>query len=761
MAKKVLEEFDLPDENSFRGDIIDHVAREQELLNRQKKASKSIYDNEAGKLKDKTDFFVLINFVNQKVKRNGLGYLTECPVCKHDPPSLIISNKTKRYRCAKCDESGDMIDYIKHIKKVDFKKALKLLRNLLLEQEKKKEMKKNKDRESDLSPEETVRELGNLKKKLNGNSQAETPADKTDNELSLADVSLNETDQMDSRKKTKKTSKTASINDLVSSPEPEKGKSNKKKNETAGKPEKQPGTPSFFKKNDLLYFDFPDIRYKIAGVTEDFTTSLRLNIRVIHNDNSKTGTVNLYEDNQLTKYIHKISEALDIPEKTLDDHLDKITEILEKNRDEEREKKNRQKAVKQVYILKPDERKKTLDIITKSDIIKDHLLPDMEQGLKHTGEEINKEICYHAILSRYYIPINPCTISPYGKGKSYLHQCICKLVPDEDLKEYSRITKNDLFYKDEENAFQHKIISIDEVKGLKESLYAVRSLISSGFLSVSYTRMDPTTGKLRSDENRVHGKPVFFCTATHDNDLDPETKSRFTILSTDPSNEQRARIRQKQFENLTLSGMKAKRQEDEIIKKHQNILRLMDKITVIMPSGWSKDIEKMLTDGDLEARDNLTYISLMITHAMRHQHSRKVYKEKDKYGEIKYIELNKPDIERANYLYTHIRGRSVKDLDPPVFFFLQRLQDYVLKKAREKNGKPKHFTFHQKEIRETLRDFNAWQVSTYFSKLMNLEYMAYAGTGKFNLKKYRLLAIEPLKREDKFLPGLIDPAELS
>ena len=211
MSKKFLNDFHLPDE----GDIIDRVANEQEFLSKQKKIQKnSVYGDEAGELKAKTDFFVLINFFNQKVKRNGLGYLTECPVCKHNPPSLIISNKTKRYRCAKCDENGDMIDYIKHIKKIDFKKALKLLRNLLYEQEQKKEIKKKKDKESDLSPEETIKELGNLKKKLNGN--------KADNELSPENASLNKAGQPDSKEdQTGKADKTASVMDLVISPEPQ------------------------------------------------------------------------------------------------------------------------------------------------------------------------------------------------------------------------------------------------------------------------------------------------------------------------------------------------------------------------------------------------------------------------------------------------------------------------------------------------------------------------------------------------------------
>ena len=173
MSKKFLNDFQLPDE----GDIIDRIAKEQEFLSKQKKIQKnSVYDNEAQQLKEKTDFLALVDYLKQKIKRNGLGYLTECPVCKHNPHSLIISDKTKRYRCAKCDESGDMIDYIKHVKSTDFKGALKELRNLLFEQEKKKEVKKQKDKESDLSHEEQLKALSRIKQNLGKESVSLAPA---------------------------------------------------------------------------------------------------------------------------------------------------------------------------------------------------------------------------------------------------------------------------------------------------------------------------------------------------------------------------------------------------------------------------------------------------------------------------------------------------------------------------------------------------------------------------------------------------------
>ena len=256
-------------------------------------------------------------------------------------------------------------------------------------------------------------------------------------------------------------------------------------------------------------FSFPHITYRIIGNFFENAMSLKVNIKAIKNNEVFINSIDLYKNRERQNFIFNLMEKFNFRDHIqLENDFTKIIEVIENHK---QKNENNNKSDKQVYVLTNDEEKKTLDILTGSDIIKDHLLPDTEKiGL--VGEEMNKKICYHAIISRLWrIPVNVCTISMYGLGKTFLHDTMHRFIPDEDLKDYSRITKNDLYYHEGENAFVGKVLSIDEVEGLADSLYSIRTLISKGYLSISYPAMDPVTRKIRSEENKVFGRTKYIC----------------------------------------------------------------------------------------------------------------------------------------------------------------------------------------------------------------------------------------------------------
>lgn len=512
-------------------------------------------------------------------------------------------------------------------------------------------------------------------------------------------------------------------------------------------------------KKGTYYFKTDGLKYRIIGFNKTFTTELKVNIRVYRNELNTFKVLNLYNESSVESLVRNVSEELGISGDTVKRHLRNIINFFE----DEREKFfSDYEDRKKIYVLSHSEETEALNILTGSDLFEDHLFPDLEKmGL--VGELVNKQACYLAVVSRLTRrPINICTLSTYGTGKSFLHDTIHKLVPDEDLKSYARITKNDLYYREDENAFLGKVLSVDEIEGLGESLYSIRTLISSGILSISYTSMNPETGKLSSRENKVIGRPSIFCTGTSDEIIDAETLSRFLLLTTDISNEQRFKIKQRQFYEMSLEGVREKMLTDEIISKHKNLLRMIKNIEVIFPESWKKELKNM-KDGDYSIRDNLCYLSLIIAFGIKEQHTRKIYTDITGKKEFRYIESSKNDVIRANHIMREIFGKSLSDLTPPQRHFLKVVQDYANQMMKGKNITMQDVSFYERDIRE-FSGMSAWQVNHYLNDLVKLEYVILDTKGKHNRRSYRLEIGEHIdnltENNTKYLTGLIDPSKL-
>ncbi|MEW6368635.1 MAG: hypothetical protein AB1714_28740 [Acidobacteriota bacterium] len=144
------------------------------------------------------------------------------------------------------------------------------------------------------------------------------------------------------------------------------------------------------------------------------------------------------------------------------------------------------------------------------------------------GEETAILTGYLAALSRMLqeetLAVLFCARS--GAGKSTMQKRIVEPVPAEALIERTCVTRQALFYKDE-NALLHKVLAIDEEGGAIEAAHALRSLQSAAYLSITSTRTDPQIGRQRAEDYPVNGACAIFLTTTHPDALDYETRNRF------------------------------------------------------------------------------------------------------------------------------------------------------------------------------------------------------------------------------------------
>ncbi len=347
------------------------------------------------------------------------------------------------------------------------------------------------------------------------------------------------------------------------------------------------------------------------------------------------------------------------------------------------------------------------------------------------GEDHNKLMCYLAALSRKMdTPLNILVLSSSGAGKSTLQDKTIKLTPPEDVIRTSSITSKALFYMD---SLKGKLLALEEAAGMTDT-YAIRTLITEGHLTLESV----SGGRLKT--TRIEGGCSVFQTTTNPQ-INPETKSRFFILGVDESREQTRQILAAQRKSHTLTGLKENTEVTTIINKHHTFQRMLNPYAVVNPYAESIFYE----DDRLQARrDQPKFLNLCSVIAF----TRQLQKQIKSYGNQKYIEVDKYDIDVAVELASEIIGTSLDDLSLPARDLLAQLDDY-LPKGRDRSKS----TFTRREI----MDHTGWtktRLHIHLQELLDLELVIKESGTKNSLQHYKLLYNGEGKDGKKFLIGL-------
>ena len=285
------------------------------------------------------------------------------------------------------------------------------------------------------------------------------------------------------------------------------------------------------------------------------------------------------------------------------------------------------------------------------------------------------------------------------------------------------------------------------------ALYSIRTIQSSKKITIAYTGKDPVSGKMQTAENPVEGPLMVFITTTQP-EIDGETASRFLFISIDESREMTEKILARQRKAQTLTGILAKLQGTDIVRKHHNANRLLQPVKIANPYGELLTF----TSKSLRARrDNTKYLNLIQAIAFLFQYQRK--KHQIDYGDgktMKYVNVTLSDIEHANRLAAETLGRSLDELSPPSRKLLMLSRQMCDERAEEGEAQ---YTF----IRRDIREYSGWsdfQVRTHIKQLEELEYI-YSVTGRRG-KEYvhELLAKSGGEDGKPFMVGLIDIEQL-
>ena len=207
------------------------------------------------------------------------------------------------------------------------------------------------------------------------------------------------------------------------------------------------------------------------------------------------------------------------------------------------------------------------------------ILADLET-LGIAGEETNKLLCYLACVSRKLDdPLSLLIQSRSAAGKSTLQHAILSLCPEEDQVHYTRLTSQALYYQ-EETRLAHKVLALEETRGLGEAAYSLRALQSAKKLAVATTAKDPLTGRMKTEHYSVKG-PVAVLLTTTAAVLDEETAPRFLTITIDESEAMTRTILASQRQGDTLAGHLAQLNRPAVIAKHQQAQRLLEPLLVV------------------------------------------------------------------------------------------------------------------------------------------------------------------------------------
>jgi DNA primase catalytic core len=440
-------------------------------------------------------------------------------------------------------------------------------------------------------------------------------------------------------------------------------------------------------------------------------------------------TLDLYAARQRTVFIAQAAEELGVKDEILRRDLGRvllklealqqaqIAKALEKPKDE--------------IELTAEERAAAMELLCSPNLIERVLADFVKCGV--TGEEINKQVGYLAVVSRLLdTPLAVIVQSSSAAGKSSLMEAVLAFMPEEQRVQYSAMTGQSLFYMGETD-LKNKILAIVEEEGVQRAAYALKLLQSEGVLTIASTGKDPETGRLITHQYRVEGPVMIFLTTTAI-DIDEELLNRCIILTVDEDRKQTQAIHRMQRESQTLEGLLRKRDRLEVLKVHRNAQRLLKPLLVV------NEVAPELTfpDGVTRMRrDHMKYLTLIRTIALLHQYQRPVKRIVHRGKTVEYIEAAPEDVELAKRLMNEVLVRSMDELQPQTRRLLVMVDAMVRSACEQQKIDRTEYRFSRRDVRAYTQCSDS-QLKRHMARLEELEYLIVHRGGRGQTFVYEL-----------------------
>jgi len=453
-------------------------------------------------------------------------------------------------------------------------------------------------------------------------------------------------------------------------------------------------------------------RYSIRGGLRSDMDSLKVSIVIESMQRAGAyqkyrNKVDLYENRQVERVAREASDKMDVRSDLVELDLHRLTDIVEEYRDR-LYVKGKDQAGAPVIKIDPAMVAQCRKLLTGPDLIERLNQLIGQSGV--VGEKTNRMFLF-IIATSFKMPdtLHALIQGSTGSGKTHLLERISRLIPQEDVKRFTRVTDSS-FYNYGAYDLQNKLICLEDLDGMKEEAQlAFRELQSREMLSTSTTGQDDK-GNLRSYEKVVYG-PIASLACTTRGEIYEDNMSRCFVIAVDETIEQTERVIT--YQNRKASGKIDTGREQETALLLQSCIRLLKPYPVINPYA---DKVHLPQEAHKIRRLNELYQSFVRQVTLVHQYKR----QKDSRGRL--ISRKEDLLVAADIMFESILLK-IDELDGSLRQFYERLKDYIKGMGGDHYDT---YTFGQREVRQAL-NVSKSQLQRYIYDLISLEYIAVSG----------------------------------
>ncbi|MBG6130723.1 MULTISPECIES: hypothetical protein [unclassified Aquimarina] len=459
----------------------------------------------------------------------------------------------------------------------------------------------------------------------------------------------------------------------------------------------------------------------LGGIKLNHLDNLRVTVSInkIGHETKLRHNIDLYNDNQVEKFVRRVAERIEIGTSIVRTILQDLTNELEQYRLEQLDTDDNEIPIKE--LSKSEENKaikflKSKDLLTKTNTLIG------QSGV--IGEETNRLLMYLIFTSRKSRnPLHCISLGTSGSGKTHLQSKVAELIPDHEKVEITVLSEN-AFYYFNRTELRNKLILIEDLDGAESVLYPLRELQSKRRITKTVVHKD-RKGTTKTIHLTVEG-PVSVAGCTTQESVYEDNSNRSFLLYIDESSEQDRKIMQ--YQRRACAGKI--NIEDEIKAKDflQNVQMLLQPVKVINPYAEHLELPQSVFK---PRRTNSHYLQLIEAITFYCQYQR--LKKYDKQTGEEYIEATIEDIQAAHSLIHEVLLRKSDILSGACRNFFEMLKTYLKTQTQT--------TFTNKEIRHILR-INPSNQKRYMLQLQDAGLIQKAKGDKRNGYQYQVTTYE-------------------
>lgn len=477
----------------------------------------------------------------------------------------------------------------------------------------------------------------------------------------------------------------------------------------------------------------------LGGVKLEGLDRLRVTLRIEIKNNPRPPVrhnLDLYNDNQLEKFIRKCAEKLEIGTTVIAASISELTTLLEQYRLQQL--KLIQTEETNIKKLTANERTTAIENLQHENLMQQTLQDLQETGIQ--GEEDNMQIVWYVMTSRKTNdPLSLICLARSGTGKSYLMEKVAYCIPDEDRREHTQFSGNSLYYFKREE-IKGTVFLIEDLDGAQAVMFPIRELQSKKRISKTVTVKDKD-GQLKTVTLIVEG-PVSVIGCTTKEKVYEDNANRAILIYLDDSTAQDERVMQ--YQKQLRAKLVNKQKEKLLQEKLQNMQRVLEPVMVVNPYAVLIDLPKEMFKPRRSLPLLLSFIEAITFY---HQYQRE-HKVSPIGGDLEgakeiYIEVHPKDIEAAFTLLKEVLFRKSDELSTATRDFYEWLKEWYSNqkgKTPSPSGKDGMGLFYGSDIRKENR-IHPRTLSRYLQELTDFGLLQIAGGNKHRTGySYKIIA---------------------